>query len=310
MTKTFPHDPAIATAAADWIARLHACDCTPGDVQHFRNWLALNMAHEEAFERASEIWDLSGSLSGRRSPVSKPGQGASRLARRAVLAGLCATAFLDMPWRQQADARDYHSDVGECSTLMLHPGIQVTLNTDTHLVCRQLESRLDISLSKGELTLASTRPGYAITLTAGSCRIRPRRGSQIEVRHTDGIVAVTALSGLVLVARRDANDVVLLPGDRLRVRPAAMPSFDRPDLDDLAAWRSGRVVFRATPLAAAIAEMNRYSTNKLSLSSPTLNGLTISGLFRAGDNPRFAQALSLALPVRVRPGGTLVLVPA
>jgi transmembrane sensor len=68
---------------------------------------------------------------------------------------------------------------------------------------------------------------------------------------------------------------------------------------DELAWRDGALVFEGEPLSEAVAEVGRYTSERIVLSGPRVGSLRISGRFRTGDVPGFFQALQAALPVRV-----------
>jgi len=69
--------------------------------------------------------------------------------------------------------------------------------------------------------------------------------------------------------------------------------MDRPHVDQLMAWRRNEAVFDDVPLSDAVAEMNRYSRQRIVLvSDESFNRLRISGLFRTGDNVAFARAVA------------------
>ena len=68
-------------------------------------------------------------------------------------------------------------------------------------------------------------------------------------------------------------------------------------------WSRGRLVFRGTPLAEALEEVNRYSTRKLRLADPSLASLPVGGNFIAGDSELIVSAFAAALPLRSVDGG-------
>ncbi|HZT19524.1 MAG TPA: hypothetical protein VFA23_08990, partial [Dongiaceae bacterium] len=70
-------------------------------------------------------------------------------------------------------------------------------------------------------------------------------------------------------------------------------------IDDELAWRNGALVFQGEPLAQAIAEVGRYTRERILVTGPEVGSLRISGRFRTDDVPGFFQALQEALPVRV-----------
>jgi transmembrane sensor len=62
-------------------------------------------------------------------------------------------------------------------------------------------------------------------------------------------------------------------------------------------------VFRATPLAVAVQEINHYAARKVRLGDPQLASLVVGGNFVAGDSESVVAAFAAALPVRVVDGG-------
>lgn len=78
------------------------------------------------------------------------------------------------------------------------------------------------------------------------------------------------------------------------------------DLEVATAWREGKVVFRAEPLAAAVRRLNRYSRVKIEVADPALAAEPISGVFQTGDAPRFVDALQRSLPISIESQGDII----
>src|SRR3546814_9253676 len=58
-------------------------------------------------------------------------------------------------------------------------------------------------------------------------------------------------------------------------------------------WTEGRLIFMHDPLSKAIAEVNRYSTRKLTFKDGSIPDRKIVGVFSAGDVESFITALEL-----------------
>jgi transmembrane sensor len=86
--------------------------------------------------------------------------------------------------------------------------------------------------------------------------------------------------------------VMLTPGQRLLLSGVSLAKLDSPHMDAVTAWRRGEVVLEKTPLAEAIAEMNRYEDDKLVIESPRIAALRISGIYRVGESVGFAQTVA------------------
>jgi transmembrane sensor len=92
-------------------------------------------------------------------------------------------------------------------------------------------------------------------------------------------------------AAAPAKPITLRPGQRLTLGPGDA-QLDMTPLDKAIAWRRGQVVLDDTPLSGAVAEMNRYSSNKLVIEQPVAQALTVNGLFQTGDSMSFARAVA------------------
>jgi transmembrane sensor len=69
---------------------------------------------------------------------------------------------------------------------------------------------------------------------------------------------------------------------------------DHPQIDRVLAWQRREVSLDNTPLAEAIAEMNRYSSRPLVFEGGSADAVFVTGLFRAGDSLNFARAVGVA----------------
>ncbi|GGE91259.1 FecR family protein [Sphingomonas prati] len=292
---TFRGEPATFNRqAADWIARLHADDRTDHDKTAFRAWLDADPCHADAFERASAIWDSAGGLTAPM-PAARP----SLPSRRAVMAGgaaLLVAGASSVGWRA-ANAGVYRTDVGEQRRLVLDDGTRVMLDTDTRIRFRAATDLRTLSLSAGriDLDVAADRRPFAVQ--AGGRRVLMQTG-RLDIRYDAGQAAVTALDGTARI-ETSGSSVPLRPGQRIAMADGRPDRVDRPELDDLVAWQTGRLAFRDETLAQATAEMNRYTDRTLVVVDPRAAAMRFTGLYRVGDPEAFARSLAVLLPVRV-----------
>lgn len=282
--------------AGEWLARLHADDRSPDDEVAFREWLDGDPSHRTVFERASAVWDAVGGLRDQ-SPVAQPDT--PRLSRRMVLAGggaLAVAGVSTFGWRE-AYAGVYRTGIGEQRRLTLDDGSRVMLDTDTRIRFRAGSDARTLSLSAGRVDLDIASDPRPFLIELGARRIAAQTG-RLDMRRDGDAMALTAIRGSARIDAAGAP-VSLSTGHRLAMGAGRPDRIDRPEIDDLIAWQSGRLAFRDETLTDAVAELNRYTTRPLVIADPRAAQMRVSGVYRVGDPEAFARSLALLLPVRV-----------
>lgn len=282
--------------AGEWLARLHADDRSPDDEVAFREWLDGDPSHRTVFERASAVWDAVGGLRDQ-PPVAQPDT--PRLSRRMVLAGggaLAVAGVSTFGWRE-AYAGVYRTGVGEQRRLTLDDGSRVMLDTDTRIRFRAGSDARTLSLSAGRVDLDIASDPRPFLIELGARRIAAQTG-RLDMRRDGDAMALTAIRGSARIEAAGAP-VAVPTGHRIAMGAGRPDRIDRPEIDDLIAWQSGRLAFRDETLTDAVAELNRYTTRPLVIADPRAAQMRVSGVYRVGDPEAFARSLALLLPVRV-----------
>lgn len=298
MREAPPRDAdAIAAEAALWTVRLAETRATGQRDPGFERWLAEHPRHRAAFAEASALWGQLGTI---RRPQPAPRNGSRAWAapsRRYVwAAALAACLVLVVGFgRFQAPAHPtYVTVIGEQRSIRLADRTKVVLNTDTEIAVDYDADRRRVVLERGEaLFEVAHNPARPFYVDVGGSYVRAV-GTTFTVRRDPRGIEVTLLNGKVLVGAT-ANTtaaVALAPGDRLRSTAGAAMAVDRPVLDDVTAWRRGQLVFDATPLVAAVAEMNRYSARPIVLRGAISRGVKLSGVFETGESETFATTVA------------------
>ncbi|WP_232492302.1 FecR family protein [Novosphingobium kaempferiae] len=283
--------------AADWLARLHADDRSSRDEAAFHAWLKADPSHARAFENASTIWDAVGGL--RDDPRPAPPRQPERVSRRAVMAGgagLVLTCGLGLGW-QQARAGVYETGVGEQRRFVLDDRTRIMLDTNTRVRFTASSSQRLLTLSSGRVDVEIARDVRPFVIEAGD-RSAVAQSGRLDLRRDDGVVLITAVQGSAQVQSAGAR-VELSTGHRIAMEPGRQDKLDRPEIDDLLAWQSGRLAFRDETVAQAVAEMNRYSSRELVVADARAADLRLSGVYRVGDPEAFARSLAVLLPVEI-----------
>lgn len=292
----------IDAEAAAWLARLKGPHRTAETEAALQDWLRVDAAHADAFERATELWDLLPGLA-----ASERHESSHRATRRyapyAIAASLLTMIGAGAMYQYLGQGSVLETRIGEQRTATLDDGSRVSLNTDSHVTVRFARAERTISLDQGEAQFDvahdAARP---FVVHAGDETIRAL-GTNFVVRRDGDEVRVTLLRGKVEVRRDGDNSgllAVLRPGERLSASPGGTPVLDRPAVEAVTAWRRGEILFDGTPLGQAIAEVNRYGRVRLIVEDPRVAALPVSGVFTTDDVAEFADAIAQLHGLRVR----------
>ncbi len=292
--------------ASAWLARLHGPRGADAEVP-LQDWLRCDPAHQEAFERATELWEL---LPGAAAIATQEVRAPRRFMPLAIAASLLAVVVTGAMTVYLSQAPAFDTGAGEQRSTTLDDGSRIALNTDSHVTVKFDRDQRQVSLDRGEAMFEvahdAARP---FVVMAGDERIRAI-GTSFVVRRDGDRVRVTLLRGKVEVTRAGERPqllAILAPGERVSAAPQVAPVLDRPALDAVTAWRRGEILFRDTPLSEAVAEVNRYGQDRVVVNDARLGALPISGVFATDDSAEFAAAVAQLHGLRVRREGETLL---
>lgn len=260
------------------------------------------------------------------SPASGGGLGWGRLTRRplALAAGVAAIAFA-LSVALLYDPSAYTTGLGEQRTVALSDGSTVILNTDTRIEVDFTEDMRRLSLVHGEALFDVAKDSERPFLVAAGDNWVMALGTRFQVRRDSDRVEVTLLEGRVRVDKalpskiedkqrttdpstglpRMPEPILMEPGEQVTIAKASEEIVRERIQDEQAvvSWTNGRLIFRATPLDEAVAEINRYARTKIRVADPRLRDLPISGTFVTGDSEILVAALEAEFPVRAEKTG-------
>jgi transmembrane sensor len=221
--------------------------------------------------------------------------------------------------------------VGEQRNLSLEDGTRISLNTASRVHIHYDRTARRVELDKGEAYFeVAKHSDWPFIVTAGGKQV-VARGTAFLVQRDDERVAVTLVEGKVTVARAGealpsgasgppassvtgslpgpstrpadpegaAGNFTLSPGQRLTFVDHKAPRLDRPAIERVTAWQHGQIILDHTPLADAVAEMNRYSDVELKIENSEVAQAQVTGIFRVGDSRNFAEALAETYHLRI-----------
>lgn len=202
----------------------------------------------------------------------------------------------------------YATSIGERSTVPLADGSVVTLNTASEVEVAYAADERAVRLLNGQAMFTVAHGQRAPFRVYAGDKVVTAIGTVFDVRIDGDQVRVSVIEGSVRVtpqvtARVDnavrAEAETLVAGEALVTSPEGAMSVQRVDIERATSWRSGLLSFQGTPLAEAIAEVNRYTHRPITLADPRLGEYRMSGTFRVGEPERFARALTQLFPVNV-----------
>jgi len=301
-----PTDQAREQAAA-WFARLNTRETSSADLQAFRIW-RQTPGHKEAYDEAVAFWKESQAFKADpdiqealalafsqtdKAPASRPAVGVSRpiiglSLAAAVLALVGGGAFVFR------GAHSYATDVGQQRLVRLADGSTVRLDTNSKVEVRFKAGRRDVRLVRGQAMFQVAHDAARPFVVQADGASVTALGTRFDVKHEASGVRVTLVQGSVEVRARDGaapHVWRLQPGQSVSTnQPAATP---KPvDIAVATSWTEGRLVFHAMPLTQAVAEVNRYSRDRIDLEAGPMADQPVTAAFNAGDTDAFVAAMA------------------
>ena len=303
-----------AAEAARWYVRLRAEDCTLGEREAFQAWLGQSPAHARAYEHAKAVSRRVSGMSQQdprlrqlaaaaladvaTSPRTTSWRFAAALVLGVGLAALLAVRQFD-PGR--AAIAHYANSSLQQQLILLPDGSRVHLDVGSRLDVQMTPTGRALALREGrayfEVAHDASRPFAVLANGVRTVAL----GTRFQVALAPEHVTVTLAEGSVAVSHQDGSGSreTLRPGEQLRLgNDGADPVRLHVDAAQLLGWSTGRLVFRGTPLADVLDEINRYAPVKLRMGDESLGKVSVGGTFVAGaDSAQVANALAAALPL-------------
>jgi transmembrane sensor len=222
-------------------------------------------------------------------------------------------------WRQlrvgsPTPAREFTAGMGERVSVTLSDGTRLTLAPASRLRVPANFGRTggrDVMLD-GEASFAVRHDAahpFAVRTADGVIR---DIGTTFVARDytTDNELSVVVAEGSVSLQPTRAGQadtlrprVVLLPGQRASVVPGAAP---RVTAEQYAAWTTGQLVFRDTPLRQVASELSRWYDLEITVTDPSIGNLRLTTSFSDQPISEVLDAVAAALQVQVERTGRVV----
>jgi transmembrane sensor len=209
--------------------------------------------------------------------------------------------------------RSYKTAVGEQKAISLSDGSRIMLDTASSVRVHYEPEARYVVLQEGqayfEVAPDAHRPFTVTaangTVTAVGTAFSVRRdGDAVTVVLVKGTVAVTATTGAHDQAVPDGKggagtpSIALKAGEQVAYNARGVDTARPTDTGAAINWTHGDIVFRSTPLSQAVAEINRYSSVRLTVNGPNLADQLINGVFHVDDVDTFLLALEESFGIK------------
>lgn len=213
------------------------------------------------------------------------------------------------------------TDVGEHRTVTLPDGAELALNTATTINVRSTRHAEEIELTRGEVSIDSTKRGtkrhrlaaggVIIETTQANVSIRRDTDDTYTVRIFAGDGTMSPFSGRTHgnVLRTSFTPVRLETGRSAVIKPGkvVLSTFKPENARRMLAWKQGMLIFENETVADVVAEVNRYNRSHIIVDDPVIAQLRIGGAFRTTDLGGLVYALESTFHLRAvskRSGGS------
>ena len=305
--------------AIDWLVRLQGETVSENDWLDFDAWLTAAPSHAEAYDAAmafDQRLDLDARLIERApeaivaAPVAKiiplrPVRRTWMWSAGAALAAAFVAGAVLLPSSGLLGGRatDYSTRVGERKTIALEDGTRIELNAASHISVKFERGARRVKLDDAEaffdVAKDPQRP-FLIETGAGQVRVV---GTQFDVRHRDGQIAVAVQRGVVEVRPDRISSAApfrLTPGQGVAYQEGLTNDVrvSNVAVDEVTGWRQGRLIYRDRPLSEIVGDLNRLFPRPVKLADAKAGTMRLSGVLIVDEQDAMVGRLSHLLPVR------------
>lgn len=294
--------------ARGWFARLQDAEATEADWRAFTDWVAASPEHGAAYDALERLWvDLDEVATAPAAPLLVPANDHARPTRRRAwlypAAGIAAAAVMAVGlWPYLGDRSETYRTMDQPLTVQLDDGSTVQLNRHSEMRVRLARGDRRVVLADGEAAFDvahdAARP-FVVEADGREVRVL---GTAFDIVSHDDVFSVGVERGVVAVTPRAATTPVrLTAGGRVRQVGDAAAEVEVVDPAEVAAWRSGVLVYRAATLEQVSEDLSRYFDKPVKVSA-SARGLRFTGALRIADEKTMLDQLRDFAPVAIQAG--------
>lgn len=301
---TDPASPAddIGQQANAWFALFHGGTPSPAQREAWAAWMAADPRHALAYAELENLWAASAQLL---QPVVARQTPPARISRRRFIgmgvaaSAAAASASVGLFWLKGMDTpfADLGTAVGERRIARLPDGSTVEMAGHTAMNLDFSPTRRVVELLHGQaffMARPSSAGPFTVVSKAGELRCSEAEFS-LSCHADTAQVAVHRHRVQVLAATQQTE---LDEGLALRFSPRSTGDIQRAELEQVLAWRSGRLVFFNQPLQTVVDELQRWREGRIFIMDKQLAARRVSLILNLEQPGQMLDVLSRALAVR------------
>jgi transmembrane sensor len=300
--------------AAAWVAQLEGRAPAADERARFDDWIGRSPTHAAAYEEALRTWRDLAAMRGSEQYRVLLGQ---PTLRERIVSGLRAprwfavavgtVAVIAFVWLAiSLDALSFlHrptqvvTQLAEVRETTLPDGTRIVLGAQSQLSFEVTQRVRRATVIGGDAYFAVTHDAArAFTVSIDDVQVRVV-GTQFEIRRRNDEVSVAVAEGTVDVSRANAASaaVRLHRGEALTAGANVPLAVRAVEPTDIAAWRSGRLIYDNAALRDVVADANRYARSRIVIADAQLENLRVTTSFRTSQVEGMIETLQAVLPL-------------
>lgn len=311
--------------AVAWFTRMNGAP-SQQERRDFERWRSADPAHGRAYRAVEAAWqdaDLAGAavaleeaeklavylkaIEQAKAQRRRRRAGATTVLFGAMLAG--GWVWLLHPNLLEDWSADYVTAKGERRSVVLSDGSMLVMDADTAIVERFDGTERRLLLLRGTAAFDvrhSTQP-FVVEAREGEARVL---GTRFSVSMDGGAVAVALEQGSVQVSiPASGASTTLKAGEGVQYGNDELGMVGAVQIDEVMAWRDGRLVFENARLGDVVARVARYFPGRVVMAAASLADKRVSGSLRLDDGGAALASLSDTFGFGVaRMGNTLAVI--
>jgi len=307
----------IDEQAAQWALILRDPFADPVDIREAMKWIDESPERQEAFEKIQRFFDaLNGIvdttdlLNNITSTNSSKKNWRHPLALVACIALLLVTTLSVLlgvygwnPLKYNiVESISVTSQSGELKTIVLADNSNILLSGASEITVDFTDRERRVELNKGEAffnVAPDPKRRFIVRAGIGTATVL---GTQFGVRRKAAGAIITVVEGRVAVTSRGAHGesrVILTSAMQATYDDDMVLALSNVDLNNVLAWRTGKLVFTGESLYAVVEELNRYSSVPVEIMDSGIMSIPVTGVVRIDRIYEWLKGLETIIPLSV-----------